>query len=113
MSALVLTTAATVQCAHGGSVTLVAGQAALAVDRQPVLLYADLNGAMISGCATPASSSSAPCTAVMSVLAGAATKLVVQGGPVATAQAQGLTNGVPPGGTWQVMDAGQTKLATS
>jgi copper(I)-binding protein len=113
MSSPVLTAAATVQCVHAGTVALTAGQQALAVDGHPVLLYADLNGATITGCTTPATNNSAPCTAVVSVLAGAAMKLAVHGGRVATAQAQGLTNGVPPGGTWQVIDAGQTKLVTS
>lgn len=112
MSAPVLTAAATVTCAHGGSVTLVAGQQTLTIDGAPVLLYADLAGAVISGCTQVASSSTAPCTAVASVLAGSAMKLAVQGGPVATAQAQGMTNGVPPG-PWQVVNAGQTKLVAS
>lgn len=113
MTALVLTTAATAMCAHGGSLTLLAGQQTLTVDGQPVLLFGDLASAAISGCPVPVTNSTAPCTVVLVVTAGAATKLAVQGSPVATEQAQGQTNSVPPGATWQVMAAGQTKLVTS
>ena len=109
----VLTTASTLMCAHGGRLSLSTTQTRLTAATRPVLLSTDLPGATISGCATPASTSTKPCTAVTSVISGASTALEVSGTPVLTAQARGLTDGLAPApGTWNVSDAGQTVLVT-
>lgn len=112
----VLTSAATLQCAHGGQVQLIATQQSLGVDGNPVILFPDLVGAAISGCTTPTASNppTKQCLVVTSVLDGAAQALSVAGKPVATDRAQGLTDGFvgPAVGTWRTVFAGQTKLVT-
>jgi hypothetical protein len=112
----VLTTAATVMCAHGGRVALSSVQHTLSVDGKPVLLASDLVGASISNCATLLSTanSTAPCLHVLSVLAGSSTNLSVGGSPVLLESARGITDGVAGGpGSWSVQSAGQTKLEAS
>lgn len=107
----VLTTGSQLACAHGGQLRVHSRQSKLAVDGKPVLLFSDLAGTPISGCGTPASSSTKPCTTVVSALAGQSSTLAVDGTPVLTEQARGLTDGVSPQGpTWSVRSAGQTKL---
>jgi hypothetical protein len=106
----VLTTASRVVCAHGGSVALSSRQQKLTVDHHPVLLTTDLLGASISRC-TNVGPNLTPCSVVTSVTSGASACLSVDGVPVLTESAVGLTNAVPPLPIlWQVGSAGQTKL---
>jgi hypothetical protein len=97
----VLTTAATLQCAHGGVFEVSAGQNVLTVDGQPVLTQADVAAATITTCPVQTK-----CTSVTSVAAGLSTTLTAGGAPVVLETATGTTNA----GTWQVVSAGQTKL---
>jgi len=106
----VLTTASTVQCAHGGTVALKASQTRLTVDGNPALGPLDLVGAPIASCSVPATPGSAPCLTVASVVAGPAATLLVAGAPVLLDTATGLTNGIPQPATWRVIRAGQAKL---
>jgi hypothetical protein len=107
---LVVTVGSTVQCAHGGTITLKSSQSKLTVDGNAALLATDIVGATISGCTVAASNSTAPCTTVASLIAGSATALGVGGTPVLLDSAKGLTNGLPQPATWNVASAGQAKL---
>lgn len=113
--AMVLTTGSRLGCSHGGSVTLTGGRSALTVDGKPVLARLDVLGAVVSGCGTPATSSTKPCTAVTSLIAGEATRLSVGGQKVLTTGARGLTDGVSADGPgqWSVQSAGHSKLGAS
>lgn len=113
--ATVLTTGSQLACSHGGSVQLTGGRSALAVDGKPVLARLDVLGAAVSGCATPATSSTKPCTAVTSLLVGEAMSLAVGGQKVLTTNARGLTDGVSADGPgqWSVSSAGHAKLEAS
>jgi hypothetical protein len=99
-------------CAHQGTIQLNPGQTKLKVEGQAVLVDGDLLGASISGCTTPSTSSSKPCTTVVSMLSGAALKLKVDGKGVLLETAAGLTDGLPTN-TWSVQSAVQTKLDAS
>jgi hypothetical protein len=109
----VLTTASTLACSHGGTLQVSPSQHQLTVDDHPALLQTDLLAATVSGCKTPATTSSKPCLKVASMLVGPATKLTVGGTPVVLETAQGLTDGVPQPATWTVQSAGQSKLEGS
>ncbi|HET8971638.1 MAG TPA: hypothetical protein VFN19_11295 [Candidatus Nanopelagicales bacterium] len=110
----VITTASTLGCAHGGRLMLRSAQSKLKAGGSAALLATDLPSTAISGCGTPASSTSSPCLTVTSVLAGQATALTVDGTAVLTQQAVGLTNGIVGGApqTWSVQSAGQNVLVT-
>ena len=111
----VLTTAATITCAHGGTVTAQASTTQLSAGGAPVLVQADLLAATVSGCPNAnASAGQAPCLKVTSVTAGVSVNLSVAGQPVLLENAQGLTNATPPLPVmWQVQDAGQSVLEAS
>jgi hypothetical protein len=113
--ATVLTTGSQLACSHGGSVTLSGGRAALTVNGKPVLARLDVVGRTVSGCPTPATSSSKPCTTVASLLAGESTRLTAGGQAVLTTDARGLTDGVTAGafGQWSVRSAGHSTLEAS
>jgi hypothetical protein len=111
--ASVLTTASTVKCAHGGTVTLKASQSQLLVAGNPALTALDLVGAPIQSCPVVSSPSSAPCVTVATVIVGPATTLLVNGQPVLLDTATGLTNGVPSPATWSVSSAGHTTFAAN
>ena len=106
----VITEASIIQCVHKGTVTASASQNVLTVDGEKVLVQSDLLSATIACPVAPAPGVK-PCTKVVSVTAGVATKLKANGQPVMLETALGLTDGVPP--LWQVASAGQTKLQTS
>jgi hypothetical protein len=107
----VITAGSTVKCAHQGTVQLVPSQQVLNVDGRAVLVMGDLEGKPISGCTVPATQSSKPCTTVVKMIAGAATKLRAGNKAVLLDTATGLTDGLPaPGNVWTVQTAGQTKL---
>jgi hypothetical protein len=108
----VLTVGSTLVCAHQGTVTLVQSQSLLKVAGNAVLVQGDVDGKTISGCATPVSMTSKPCTTVVSMMLGTATKLKVGGKAVLLETAMGMTDGVTPAPTniWRVQAAGQQKL---
>ena len=110
----VLTKGSLLTCAHQGTIQLNPSQSKLKVDGQAALVDGDLVGAAISGCTTPATNSSKPCTSVVSMIAGAALKLKVDGKGVLLEMANGQTDGLPaPGNIWNVQSAKQTKLDAS
>jgi hypothetical protein len=98
--AKVLTTASRVLCGpdtgtHGGRVST-ASSARLRVNGNPVLLRSGV-GPAVPDCKTPSSSSTKPCTSVLTVVGGEAGKLRVGGNPVMLDTIGGTTDGVPPG----------------
>ena len=108
---LLITTNATIMCAHGGRVQLIPKQTTVHAGGAPVLRETDLIGAPILGCAQPPSPGSKPCTAVVSTIpmSGTAVKVLVAGLNAHTQTVMGMTDGVPPG-TIQVIDPGQQKV---
>jgi hypothetical protein len=116
--ASVLTIASTVLCdraapgAHGGKVGVTPrAPAKLTVDGNPVLVQTGIVGKPVTGCATQSTSSSKPCTSVVSLQAtGFAQKLTLGGQPVALDSLAGTTDGAPPGAV--PADARQTILTT-
>jgi len=106
----VVTSNATILCAHGGRVTLIPRQTTVMIQGGAVLCEPDLVGAPIMGCAQPPSPSTKPCTTVASTLPGSSSpKVMVGGRPAYFATLTGLTDGVPPG-TIMVADPGQTSV---
>jgi hypothetical protein len=111
--AAVLTTGASIGCGHGGTVQLTASRSALTVGGAAVLVAGDLTGAVVSGCQTkPTPGGNVPCTAVVSVLTGSATKLTVGAASVLLDTVSGTTNGNPPG-SLVVQSPGQTTMQAS
>jgi hypothetical protein len=114
---LVITTGATVTCAHQGTVKLQAGQELLLAGGKPVLVRGDLDSASVSGCTTPLNTTTGtkPCQLVVAVSTGVARRLAVAGKPVLLDTASGTTDGVttPPTNTWSVQSAGQATLKAS
>jgi hypothetical protein len=109
----VVTAAATIKCSHQGTVQVTATQQKLTVDGQPALVDGDLVGSPILGCKQPVTPAGGkPCMTTTSMILGAALKLKAGGKGVLLENANGLTDGVPPG-TWSVESAGQTKLTAS
>jgi hypothetical protein len=108
----VLTAASSLQCVHGGTITVTAGQQLLTAAGNPVLVQADLVTATITGCAnTNAQLGQKPCLKITSLLVGASTTLSVSSQPVLLETARGLTDAIPPLPVlWQVAAAGQTVL---
>jgi hypothetical protein len=93
----ILTSNATVMCAHGGRVVLIPRQFQVLIQGAPVLCVPDLVGAPIAGCLQPPSPTTKPCTLVVSTLPGSwSLKVVVAGRPAYVATLSGLTDGVPP-----------------
>jgi hypothetical protein len=93
----ILTSNATVMCAHGGRVTLIPRQFKVLVQGAPVMCVPDLIGAPIAGCAQPPTPATKPCTTVVSTLPGSwSLKVLVGGKPAYVATLSGLTDGVPP-----------------
>jgi hypothetical protein len=105
----VLTKAAKVKCVHSGDVKVTASTSRLMVDGDAVLVVGDLDGAQISGCKQPSSSSTSKCQTTISVLTPPSTLLTVDGKAVLLDTAAGATDSVPPG-TFSVQAAGQSRL---
>ena len=105
----VLTTGSTVKCSHQGTATL-SSTAKLTVGTKSVLLSTDFASWPIAGC-TQTGGPPTPCTSIVSVAAGAATKLTVGGVAVLLDTLSGPTNGAPPGTVGAT--AGHTKLTAS
>lgn len=110
----VLTESSTLKCSSQGTVQLTAGQSKLTVGGAKVLVEGDLAEATISGCTLTDSSGPPPtvqCKKVSTVMAGAATKLKVDGKPVFLDTAQGSADGLAPAPeTFSVQSAGQDAL---
>jgi hypothetical protein len=93
----ILTTDATITCAHNGQVQLIPKQQEVTIKGAPILCAPDLVGAPIAGCAQPPSAGTKPCTVVASTFPGSTSlKVVVAGRPAYVATLSGLTDGVPP-----------------
>ena len=93
-----LTSNATVICAHGGQVQLIPKQAIVQAQGGMVMCEGDLIGSPIIGCLQPPSPGSKPCTLVVSALPGGSNpKVLVGGRPAHIATVTGMTDGVPPG----------------
>ena len=106
----IVTTNATIMCAHGGQVTLLPRQVQVQSQGGAVLREGDLAGAPIVGCTQPPSPSTKPCTVVVSTLPGSSAPTVSAGGlPVLLATLSGITDGVPPGSI-MVVQPGQTTV---
>ena len=102
-----VTSNATILCAHGGRVTLIPRQMQVLAGGGPVLCEPDLVGAPIVGCLQPPSTNTKPCTMVVSTLPGSTSLKVMAGGrPAYIATLTGMTDGVPPGAI-MVVDPGQ------
>jgi hypothetical protein len=94
----ILTSNAVITCIHGGQVTLIPKQSQVVIQGGAVLCEPDLTGALIVGCAQPASPGSKPCTTVITTLPGSTSlKVLVGGRPAYIATLSGVTDGVPPG----------------
>jgi hypothetical protein len=95
----VLTTTSTVGCGHDPGRVATASAAKLRVAGAAVLRVDSIAGKAVSGCPTPSSNSTKPCTAAVGVTGGIATKLTAAGAPVVLATITGTTDGVatPPG----------------
>ena len=104
---LILTAGATIQCAHGGRVQAMPSQQRVTAGGSPVLCEPDLIGAPIVGCAQPPTTTTKPCTTLVSTLPGSTSLRVSVGGrSVYLATLSGITDGVPPGSV-MVAGAGQ------
>jgi hypothetical protein len=97
----VLTTASILLCEHKSPLVLLTSREKLAVDKEKVLVRADLLIATIPACPNPA-----PCIGVVSIMEGLSTTLFVDGEPVVLASANGATASA----TWRVDSVNQTKL---
>lgn len=108
----VITEGSTIVCPHQATITFTASQHLLKVGDNYVLVTNDVSTGTVNGCPnqpTIASPNNVPCTKVVSLVAGAATKFTVGEQPVLLETATGLTNGFPLN-VWQVQSAKQTKL---
>src|ERR1700761_3837106 len=106
----VVTSNATIVCAHGGQVVLIPRQTTVTIDGGAVLCEGDLIGAPIAGCLQAPSPGSAPCTSVLSTLPGSTSLEVLGGGrPAHVATLTGMTDGVPPAAI-EVGSAGQASV---
>jgi hypothetical protein len=111
--AKVITGKSKITCAHQGTVTFTPGQQLLKVGERAVLVAADISSGVVTGCTTPTTNTTKPCTKVISLLTGATTKFTVGNQPVLLETARGLTDGLtqqPTGNTWSVQSAEQTEL---
>jgi hypothetical protein len=109
MMPTVITRASALVCAHQGTVVLSPTQQKLTVHGEAVLVMGDLEGKPIAGCTVVPAPGIKPCLTVVTMLAGASTRLTVDGKPVLLDTATGLTDGVPPS-AWTVRTSGQTSM---
>lgn len=107
MGDTIVTANADIRCSHQGQVVMAPAQEKTVAEGGPVLAFGDLVGWVIQGCMQPASTTTKPCTAVVSVAGGTSPKVVVGGKPVYLSTLTGITDSVPPG-TITVFDPGQT-----
>jgi hypothetical protein len=104
-----LTLDAVVVCAHQrGRVGLIATQALVHVDGQPVLVQADPEQRPISGCPSYGPGLK-PCTSTLPVQHGYSDWTRIEGRPVCLDTVTGFTDGSPPGAVkYLVSDPGQS-----
>jgi hypothetical protein len=106
----ILTSSATITCAHGGRVSLAPRQTSVMIKGSPLLCEPDLVGAPIVGCPQPTTTSSKPCTVVVSTVPGSTSpKVIVAGRPAYVATLGGITDGIPPA-SLVVVDPGQAAV---
>ncbi len=93
-----ITSSATIMCAHGGRVMLIPRQFKVMAQGAPVMCVPDLMGAPIAGCAQPVTpAGTKPCTTVAATFPGSwSLKVLVMGRPAYVATLTGLTDGIPP-----------------
>jgi len=100
MPAPVITSGATIMCAHGGKVQLIPKQVKVLAGGQPVMCVGDIVGSPIAGCAQPTTAVTVQCLAVASEIpipmVGMSPKVLINGKPVLLGGINGLTSGVPP-----------------
>lgn len=93
----ILTSSATVMCAHGGRVMLIPTQVKVLIQGSPIMCVPDIMGAVIAGCVQPPTPATKPCTAVVATFPGSwSLKVLVGGKPAYLSTLTGLTDGVPP-----------------
>ncbi|MFW5845071.1 MAG: hypothetical protein ACOCXJ_02485 [Planctomycetota bacterium] len=113
-------------CPHQGAVSLSAGQNRLLIDGGKALVQGDTLGAGIPAVPPPGpgrctvltdpNTGAVSCTATISELPGAATRLTVDGVPVLLETVTGQTNGTgtppspPPSQSWSTDDPGQSRM---
>jgi hypothetical protein len=102
----VLTTDSTIDCGHEGTVGT-SSAAKLRVDGARVLVETGIAGKTISNC-TQTGGPPTPCSAVVAITSGRATKLTAGGQPVMLDTLTGTTNGGPPGALSAT--AGQSRM---
>lgn len=116
----VLTAGSNVTCGHSPGKVTTTGSPKLKVSSQPVLLKLGIMGKPVAGCSTVAAAdvsgpTAKPCTSVVSVSSGEATKLKIGGMPVMLDTLAGDTDGMvgklTPVSALSAT-AGQTKLTT-
>lgn len=106
----VLTTDSSVKCSHTGGVQLGPGTPKLKVQGKSVLMKLDIEGRSVDAtCTNKPPPDKTPCTLVVTVKSGLATKLSVQGESLLLDTTNGETNSTPVLGTLQVTET-QTKL---
>ena len=109
---LLVTTAATIMCTHGGTVTLIPKQLKVLIQGASVLCEPDLVGAPVVGCKLAEVTIAKPCTVVLATLPGSYhPSILVDGRPVYLATLTATTDGLPapgaPPGTVYVVSPGQ------
>jgi hypothetical protein len=105
-----VTAGASIRCDHGGQVVPVPSHSWITVQGRPLLVGSDLHGAPIVGCPNYGPTAK-PCLRTLVVTAGRSMWIRVDGVPVVALDAQGLTDGTPPGVVrFRVHDPGQRFL---
>lgn len=108
-----LTSAATIMCAHGGRVTIIPRQFKVLAGGSPVVCVPDLMGASIVGCVQPPTPATKPCTTVAAVFPGSwSLNVLVDGKPAYLQTLTGLTDGIPPS-PLTVISPGQVEVQGS
>src|SRR5579875_2589311 len=114
----VLVTGATIQCTHGGVISLtqgddrlqVKGKATIVAGQEAGLSFAPGAPGVTTPCPFSTGGSASPCTSTLAASAGISTLLQVGNRGVLLSNATGQTVNTPPA-TWSVQDAGQTLLS--
>ena len=114
----VLTTGVTINCGHTAPPAKLGkvqtqGVGKLTVSQNAVLVKTGVVGKSVAGCATQSSNSTTPCSSVLGVTAGEASKLKVNGQAVLLdKQLVGTTDGTPTG-SLTVETGGPDKLVAT
>lgn len=105
----ILTTADTISCTDGQGTVQVSGADKLVIDNSAVLTEQSVLNQTVSGCAMATTDKTSPCTQVISISDGRATKLIVSGSPVLLSGLSGTAAATKPHSIGPA-SAGQTKL---